>query len=332
VTLTESSFSDVFDFRVATASTFDALAQREPYKKTTSTSLPFRFKEQDRLGGPLHREHTRRGKGQSHSLIEAPLSLMMVTALRVLYLYIILFPRSLAFVLTGEVVLPSLPRRDSSFSLRRASSLNHDGDFCIPGINDDENDNQSASTINGSYLSSLLDVDYASNDQDCMSAGAQPQPMKQRSIPTPSNSNELHGLTDDGDFMMVGINAQDPMFTAERESSPSSSQAMNDPMTSFLLGGPHNNNPDPIVEPAASPINTIHSYQDEEQIGVIEEFLSSLFPPTLYPNELKQYAHQLCALGFDPDCETSGELQYEDLDFMKPLYQRYFWKQWEKLQ
>jgi hypothetical protein len=276
---------------------------------------------------------------------------MMETAL--LCFSIILFPaHSFAFMLTGEVILPSFPIRgdyDSSFSMMRSSSsLNDNGDFYIPGINDNETDNQSTS-IPGNYLSSLLNIDYSSNvdqDYDSIPTEAQPQPVKQMTTPpSSSKSSELHGLTDDGDFMMVGINSQDPMlFTTintetKREPSPfsSSSEAMNNPLASFFPGGPKNNNPDPIMEATtpspATRSSIIHSYQEEEeQIGVIEEFLSSLLPPSLNPNELKRYAHQLCALGFDPDCETSGELKYEDLDFMKRLHQRYFWIQWEKLQ
>lgn len=75
------------------------------------------------------------------------------------------------------------------------------------------------------------------------------------------------------------------------------------------------------------------SFDQEEQhvVGVIQEFLTSLM--TKIPsNDLEHYAYQLCALGFDPDClETCSELEYDDLRFMKPLHQRYFWKQWEQL-
>lgn len=46
---------------------------------------------------------------------------------------------------------------------------------------------------------------------------------------------------------------------------------------------------------------------------------------------MKYYAIKFVSIGFDLDCNSSGELEYDDLGFMKQLHRRYFWKEWEKL-
>lgn len=68
---------------------------------------------------------------------------------------------------------------------------------------------------------------------------------------------------------------------------------------------------------------------DELQISKIQQFLTSIL--TLTESDLKYYAMKFVSVGFDPDCNSSGELEYDDLGFMKQLHRRYFWKEWEKL-
>ncbi|GFH54938.1 hypothetical protein CTEN210_11414 [Chaetoceros tenuissimus] len=68
---------------------------------------------------------------------------------------------------------------------------------------------------------------------------------------------------------------------------------------------------------------------DELQLSKIQEFLTSIL--TLTESDLKYYAIEFVSIGFDPDCNSSGELEYDDLGFMKQLHRRYFWKEWEKL-
>lgn len=68
---------------------------------------------------------------------------------------------------------------------------------------------------------------------------------------------------------------------------------------------------------------------DELQLSKIQEFLTSIL--TLTDSDLKYYAMEFISIGFDPDCNSSGELEYDDLGFMKQLHRRYFWKEWEKL-
>lgn len=68
---------------------------------------------------------------------------------------------------------------------------------------------------------------------------------------------------------------------------------------------------------------------DELQLTKIQGFLTSIL--TLTESDLKYYAVEFVSIGFDPDCNSSGELEYDDLGFMKQLHRRYFWKEWEKL-
>lgn len=68
---------------------------------------------------------------------------------------------------------------------------------------------------------------------------------------------------------------------------------------------------------------------DELQMSKIQQFLTSIL--TLTESDLKYYAMKFVSIGFDPDCNSSGELEYDDLGFMKQLHRRYFWKEWEKL-
>ena len=77
------------------------------------------------------------------------------------------------------------------------------------------------------------------------------------------------------------------------------------------------------------PIQEANRQVDEIQLSKIQAFLTSIL--TLTESDLKYYAIEFVSIGFDPDCNSSGELEYDDLGFMKQLHRRYFWKEWEKL-
>ena len=164
---------------------------------------------------------------------------------------------------------------------------------------------------------------------------------KQRTLPSLALSDEnVVGLTDDGDFAISGVNIgqQQPQSSELGGDLASilglsSVSAINDaavepPAPVF----PAMVSPTPLPAPVPTPVPEISVQKgqppvvSEEQLERVQEWLMTSIP-TLMDNDIELYADNLCLIGFDPECVSSGELLLEDLNFMKLLHQRYLYKQ-----
>jgi hypothetical protein len=59
---------------------------------------------------------------------------------------------------------------------------------------------------------------------------------------------------------------------------------------------------------------------------IVKEWLMELLP-NLDIYDVETYAEGLSNIGFDPNCKSQCELQYDDLDFMRVLHRRYLYKE-----
>ena len=154
------------------------------------------------------------------------------------------------------------------------------------------------------------------------------------------------GLTDDGDFAILGVNVDDTddddettiprgqsldgdlssllsgtIFVTETRSSASSSAVQSSLLSSTesIMG----QRPD-IADEKDS--NNIHYATNNEALGEIMEYLVEIMP-TISEDDIESYAAGLGNIGFHPKCITMCELKLEDLDFMKVLHRRYFFNE-----
>jgi hypothetical protein len=188
-----------------------------------------------------------------------------------------------------------------------SSSLNDDGDFLMEGINDGPSSSSSSSTSeNLSHITSLLDFSVLK--------GTLQQPLG----PIDTNDDLFLGIDENGDYPLETPSSRD------ENSRASESNTVNQ-MSSALLSGSNNARTFSFSE--STPIGP---NQDDEQQETLREFLLSILS-NLNPTDLQNYAQGLMDIGFDPDCDSSRELQFDDLALMKPLHQRYFWNEWNEL-
>ena len=59
----------------------------------------------------------------------------------------------------------------------------------------------------------------------------------------------------------------------------------------------------------------------------VKQWLFDTLPSLDKNDDLELYSEQLTRLGFHPGCPSMCEISYEDLDFMKVLHRRYFYKE-----
>lgn len=146
-------------------------------------------------------------------------------------------------------------------------------------------------------------------------------------------------LNEEGDFLISGINDSESVVNQEGNLFLSLNEDGDFPLSSTKttpaeeLNQSLELNLDKALlttEPRLPTISTRKHHPNEAQIQVLQDFLSSLFPSLNHVDSF-EYAKELEKIGFDPDCESSFELQYDDISFMKRLHRRYFWSQWGKL-
>jgi len=180
------------------------------------------------------------------------------------------------------------------------------------------------------------------------------------------SNDSFYGLTDDGDFAILGVNAYDSSDDDNNESSIG--QSVGD--LSALLSGTTfaglNESPTVNQTPTTSndaifgQIDTTSSTKnmdgkrgnvigeigeqsqlqqqqqqqpykrsrsaDEAVLAEIKEWLLSIIP-TLNQQDVDLYTRGLNEIGFHPACVTMSELQFEDLAFMKILHARYIFNE-----
>lgn len=197
------------------------------------------------------------------------------------------------------------------------STLNDEGDFLIAGINDNNHDETPSLSLEGN-------LQFSSQFSGEVSEALQQQ-----------NKGSILGLDDYGDFPLNIPSAEEEgTFYSLGTQSMMAARNNNSNEVSILPTTTRVKEKRIImdnIESSGNKDSKMEEFESSEmEIEALEGFLTSFFS-TLNPKVLRTYAKGLERLGFDPDCDSSKELEFEDLRFMKNLHQRYFWKEWEKL-
>ncbi len=151
------------------------------------------------------------------------------------------------------------------------------------------------------------------------------RPSAQRDV------DQFDGLSEDGDFLIVGINGGDPLETTTDESNYSASSPQSSPSFGLRVASADDSIDLAAVqrfreERPSTETNAVDSDDDEEALESVEEWLSEIMP-TLRDTDITRYARQFVAIGFDPGCVTQCELTWDDLGFMKMLHRRYLFNE-----
>ncbi len=150
--------------------------------------------------------------------------------------------------------------------------------------------------------------------------------------------NILSGLTEDGDFAIVGINAhvndddENDNVEINRQNSSTGTSIDWQGVGNMLFNEPllKSGNGDIGV----GPTNRYQNFRGNQVFPKeavadpqVEEWLMEVMP-SLDESEVECYAQGLTTIGFRPQCPSLCELQYNDLDFIeKVLHRRYLFKE-----
>ena len=235
----------------------------------------------------------------------------------------------------------TLPRRQLHLS-SSSFGLTDDGDFLIGGINGEESVSNTEATATPSYLStlSLGSADSIGEISSVGESSSEPagDGSESRQSTAQRNLSDFVGLNDDGDFLMVGINGNDPLEIAtqdEEEHGSSPSQSMpafglkltsaDDSIDMAAVQRFREQSEVAIIDKGARAKESAQlsgDHECDEAVEAVGEWLSEIIP-TLRDADNLRYSQELVAIGFDPGCVTQCELTWEDLSFMKLLHRRY---------
>ena len=149
-----------------------------------------------------------------------------------------------------------------------------------------------------------------------------------------NNHDMMSGLTDDGDFAILGVNASE-----QTEEEDTSSSGLNNINTGTSIGfegvGSMLFNEELIksgrVDIGVGSSNTYKDFRGNEIIPKIDPAVKQWLVdvlPSLNENDIEIYAAGLNSLGFHPECASLCEIRYEDLSFIsKILHRRYLFKE-----
>lgn len=151
-----------------------------------------------------------------------------------------------------------------------------------------------------------------------------------------------NGLTDDGDFAILGINVSldDNNDDDDEEKINLNNYILKDEFnTGTLIGSGGVGNMlfnehlqrSGRVDLGVGATNKYHDFRGNEIVRkdgdpIVKEWLLELLP-NLDIYDMESYAEGLSNIGFDPNCKSQCELQYDDLDFMRVLHRRYIYKE-----
>ena len=143
--------------------------------------------------------------------------------------------------------------------------------------------------------------------------------------------DQFDGLSEDGDFLIVGINGGDPLETTTDESNYSASSPQSSPSFGLRVASADDSIDLAAVqrfreERPSTETNAVDSDDDEEALESVGEWLSDIMP-TLRHSDIDSYAREFVAMGFHPGCVTQCELTWDDLGFMKMLHRRYLFNE-----
>jgi len=143
----------------------------------------------------------------------------------------------------------------------------------------------------------------------------------------------MSGLTDDGDFAILGVNA------SEQTEDDTTNSNFNNINTGTAIGfegvGSMLFNEDLIksgrVDIGVGTSNTYKDFRGNEIIPKIDPAVKQWLVdvlPSLDENDLEIYAAGLTSIGYHPECPSLCEIRYEDLSFItKVLHRRYLFKE-----
>lgn len=192
------------------------------------------------------------------------------------------------------------------------SGLTADGDFIIEGVNAiDPSANQGLEEY-GSPL-----IDPSQGEGDLLSQLSLSQPQEQRATGgEQENSDNVTGLTDDGDIALLGLNAMQPQSSLGGEVDADQTKLL-----SSLMQGQQA----PALPASDVQMGLKAMMPPEPSILEVEDMTMWLqdILPSLTDDDCIYYAENLVALGFHFECVTQSELLLTDLAFMRPLHARY---------
>ena len=147
------------------------------------------------------------------------------------------------------------------------------------------------------------------------------------------NNDMMSGLTDDGDFAILGVNSSEQ---TEEDTSISSINNINTGTSIGFEGvGSMLFNEELIksgrVDIGVGSSNTYKDFRGNEIIPKIDpevkQWLVDVLP-SLDENDREKYSEGLTGIGFNPECPSMCEIRYEDLLFItKVLHRRYLYKE-----
>ncbi|CAJ1937510.1 unnamed protein product [Cylindrotheca closterium] len=237
----------------------------------------------------------------------------------------------------------------STITSLKSSTLNEDGDFCIEGINDDKTTNNNSSgnnnnnNNNNNKFTSLLDMEYNQIKNSKLSDITKPyqfaetNPQDDVRFETtdddyiPNDDTEVIIMDQFSSFLNAGVQgatarpAYNDLSTADRVDSTNTVL----PSVSTGIESQSGRSNSQVVPQSQNRIAL--DEKDHAAIEALEGFLSSIFDGQVKARDIHLYACDLVAIGFDPDCDMGKELEFDDLEFMKKLHQRFFWKEWQRL-
>lgn len=147
-------------------------------------------------------------------------------------------------------------------------------------------------------------------------------------------SADDYGLTEDGDFAILGVNAEekrkddadgkDPSIMSSNRGTAIGWQGVGNMLFNeeLLKSG--------RVDMGVGSMNKYRDFRGNEIVPkvdpIVKEWLLEILP-SLTESDTEAYAEGLTNIGFHPQCASMCELKYGDLDFMKALHRRYLYNE-----
>jgi hypothetical protein len=150
-----------------------------------------------------------------------------------------------------------------------------------------------------------------------------------------------NGLTDDGDFAILGINVSSlddddddaekmDMHNYNSKDEFNTGTLIDSRGVGNMLFNEHLQRSG-RVDLGVGATNKYRDFHGNEIVKkdgnpIVKEWLLELLP-NLDMYDVETYAEGLTSIGFDPNCKSQCELQYDDLNFMRVLHRRYLYKE-----
>uniref|UniRef100_A0A7S4VX95 Uncharacterized protein n=1 Tax=Ditylum brightwellii TaxID=49249 RepID=A0A7S4VX95_9STRA len=140
---------------------------------------------------------------------------------------------------------------------------------------------------------------------------------------TTSSSSSYDGLTDDGDFAMIGINVH-----PDDDDGNGDNKEIKKPVINSNEIPPSTTMNEMLLPTSTSSIttSTTTTSSSNRRKELLKQYIQKIFS-TQPSSTIQEYTIQLDNIGFDPNCKSRFELRLDDLDFMKVLHARFFYQE-----